>query len=172
MFEYRVLWSLVLVACLCACGNGTAEPAVSSFRAPPSAAVDRSDPGSVAVAFTLAMASQDYAAATPLFDPAKRGILSALALGAQSASAGATGKLSSGRQRISGDSGSVALVGQLCRNGSGGTSSSAQTPDCIDNLDPDTLSPLFTVQVVRVEGQWYATFVAPTVTGTTANPPT
>jgi glutamine synthetase len=72
MFEYRVLWSLVLVACLCACGNGTAEPAVSSFRAPPSAAVDRSDPGSVAVAFTLAMASQDYAAATPLFDPAKR----------------------------------------------------------------------------------------------------
>lgn len=120
MFEYRVLGSLVLVACLCACGNGTAAPAGASSRAPSSAAVDRSDPGSVAVAFTLAMASQDYAAATPLFDPAKRGILSALALGAQSSSAGASGKLSSGRQRISGDSGSVALVGQLCRNGSGG----------------------------------------------------
>jgi hypothetical protein len=158
------------------CASTGAAPAGSVGTTGPSVtSVDRSDAGSVAVAFTLAMASQDYAAASVLLDPDKRGVLAALAQGSQGQpGTQATGTLRGGRQRITGDSGTVALVGRLCRiMPVGAPGPVPTTPDCIENADPDTESPLFTVRVVRLSGQWYVTFVTPSVSGATSNhPPT
>ncbi len=167
----RTLVALVLVAGLAGCAAAAPPSAGTSASARTTAAVDRSDPGSVAVAFTMAVAGQDYAAASTLLDPSKRGILSALALGATGSTAKASGNLSSGRQQIANDRGTVALVGRLCREASGAQAPTVQVPDCIENRDPDTDSPLFTAHVVRIDGQWYATFAMPTATGSSSTHP-
>lgn len=108
------------------------------------------------------MARADYAGAKELLDPDKYGTLEALALGASGApGTTASGKLTAGRERITGDAGTVTLVGRLCRDVTAGSA-----PDCIENTDPNGTQPAFTVHVKRIDGRWFATFPAPSVTGT------
>ena len=124
----------------------------------------------MAAAFTLSMTRGNYALAKTLLNPNQAGVLEALATGAKGVpGTTATGTLAPGRERISGDTGTVALIGELCREGIAPTD--APTPDCIQNTDPDTVSPLFTVHVIRIDGRWYATFPTPPATGITTTPP-
>lgn len=170
------LLGVAVVGCLAGCAatggstSGAAHDTTIGTKAGAAAGVDRSDPGRVAAAFTFSMARGDYASARTLLDPTKAGVLDALATGVKGVpGTTATGTLNAGRERISGDAGTVALVGKLCREGVAPTG--APTPDCIENTDPDTVSPVFTVHVVRIDGRWYATFPTPPTTGMTSTPP-
>lgn len=169
----RVVTALfVALVCLGACSTaepapgdtGGAEPSPSSKR------VDQSDPGSVAVAYTTDFAAGNYDAAKTLLNPAQHGILEAIALGARGQpGTTAHGELAAGRRDVDGDTGIVSLIGKLCR-GTGPASSPNAPPECIENSDPDTESPLFLVHLIKLDGRWFVTYPVPPVTGETSTP--
>ena len=136
-----------MAAALPGCGGATepvATPAPTATATPAPA-----DPavGRVALAYLRAVMRNDYDAALPMVASEQRDVLKALALGDGTGKrAKVTADVSVGEVVVDGDRASVSIVGRLCRRVGGGA------PDCVENDDPRTDSPMFRVSLVKQRG--------------------
>lgn len=140
------LTGAVLIASVAACADHTGGKSRSA-----SPSVTASKPGPVALAYMRAIARGDFKAAIPLVAPNQRAVLQALALGQGPGTLPTvTGDVSVGAVTEDADSATVSILGTLCRGGtSAGPSTSPSGPDCIENHDPKTDSPVFLVHLAR-----------------------
>lgn len=149
-------WAVATVLLAATAGCGGASPgtsATTSIRATDVA------PGAVALAYMRRVARGEFASAATYVVPSQRGILDALALGTgPGTSPRVWGDVSVGRQVVSGDVATVSLVGRLCRMAAA-TGGRRANPECIEERDVRTSSPLFLVHLARTSSAgWRVTF--------------
>ncbi len=148
----------ILLVVSCAPRESPSSPLGTAKASRSEGAIDRGNPGDVALRFTELVASGDFAGAQQFVVPSQRGVLDALALGADTDSqAKADVKLAVGEIRTSKGSATVSLVGTLCKP----STSPAGASMCVENRDPGTANPAFLVRLERgADERWYVRFGA------------
>ena len=69
-----------------------------------------------------------------------------------------SGAISVGKVVVQGQDATVILVGRMCRTQKGGPAQ----PQCVENKDPNTASPIFTIHLIHVAGGWQIALQLPT----------
>lgn len=153
---YAVVLGLALMfstLSLSACdGQAPGVPTAASSSSAQGASSSATTAGAAeaALAYSKAVAMGDLALAKANFDPRHRGVLDVIALSATKQGDGRA-ELQPGDVRISDNQGVVTLTGVMC------SPFSPAGSQCTSNSDPNAMSPIFTVPVVKIEGRWYAT---------------
>jgi len=111
------------------------------------------DPGPVALAYVNAFMAGDFQAAREYVLEADQGVLDVLALSQTNET---TADLSVGSATIVDDRAVVILLGTMCRF----DPSEMETPDCIENSDPHSELPEWSVNLVweAAHGNWKVVF--------------
>lgn len=147
-----------------ACSSGDAS---SAAKTPPTGRLTVSTAASsadaVATGYMRAVMVGDFSAASTYVVPAQRDFIKALGLSTGPGTLQKmTGSVSLGSIRVDGDAATAVFVGRMCRVqvGQAGTT---EAPQCVENHDANTDSPVFTVHLSHVEGaHWYVTLPTPT----------
>ncbi|MDR1806490.1 MAG: hypothetical protein LBR33_01000 [Propionibacteriaceae bacterium] len=112
--------------------------------------IDRTDPGSVAYAYFVAMAGGDVEAASDLMTPVSREAFEAMTLGG-TVNEG-TYSLSVGGVTVTDDTARATLVGEMC------VDAGQDEPLCMTNDDPNSQDPSFVVDLVKQGDEWCVWF--------------
>ena len=145
----RLATAALLGGALAGCGaEKAAAPAATAAATATPVATDPAA-GRVALTYVRAIMANDYDAALPLVVANQREVLKALALGQGPGTLPkVTADVTVGEVRVDGARASVSILGRLCRT----DARRDARPQCIENHDPDTESPLFRVSLVRERG--------------------
>jgi hypothetical protein len=127
---------------------------------PPSASTTSEvGPGAVALGYIRAVTQGDFTSAAEYVTAGQQGMLQALALGTGAQTpVHLWGEVSLGRVITEGDQAVASIVGTMCRLAPApGTASTS--PECVENSDPATDSPLFQVHLTKIPSTgWKVTF--------------
>ena len=149
-----VAWigSLFMLAVLAACSSAT-----SSVSTPPTTR-SSAEAGNVATAYMQAVMAADFTKAATYVVKQQQNFIKALAL---STGPGTllkmSGAIAVGTVTVHGQDATAILVGQMCRTQAGG---SAQ-PQCVENKDPNSTSPIFTIHLKQVANSWQVALLTP-----------
>ncbi len=137
--------AVALLVLLASCGGDT------------SGSSDTSSPSEVAVAYTRALADQDWEGASQFVAPESREAFDFIKSAPGKPSETRSDELAAGSERVDGTDATVVLTGNLC---------STEPPaeeQCLENSDPEGDNPIFIVHLTRENDAWLVYFPAPVV---------
>jgi hypothetical protein len=141
---------LVVPIALLATNLAACEMAGSRQSERPSVDHESDVAGRVALDYLHAIGRGDYDAAIPLVMPDQRDLLRAIALGnGHGTLPRVTADLRIGKVDRSGDRATVTALGRLCRSEQVPPGAPQPPSECVENSDPQTDSPIFSVHLVR-----------------------
>lgn len=153
--------TVAVAAVGCSPGGGSDQAGVTAPLGNPG--VSTAAPDAVATGYMRAVMAADFTAASTYVAPAQRDFIKALGLSSGPGTLQKmTGEVSVGATRVDGETGTAVFVGRMCRVQLG-LSGTTEDPQCVENHDVTTDSPIFTVHLGRLDdAHWYVTLPTPT----------
>jgi hypothetical protein len=141
----RPVMAVALLVFLASCGDDTSGSSTPS------------SPSEVAVAYTRAVADQDWDGASEFIAPESREAFDFIKSASGKPSETRSDDLAAGSERVDGTDATVVLTGTLC------SMEPSAEEQCVENSDSESDNPIFIVHLTRENHAWHVYFPAPVV---------